>query len=381
MTERNPIEVFSPGEFIREEIEARGWTQEVLAEVLGMSLRRVNEVIVGKRRVTPETARALGKAFGTSAVLWMNLESTYRLSQTEDVDDAVARRSRLHDEYPLKDMIKRGWIEKSSDIDTLEEKVFSFFGISEVGETPATFAHAARKSTSYEAPTKAQCAWLLRAWTLANAVSTKNYTRSRFEKSLERLRDLLSDVEKLAEVPKVLAEGGVRLVLVEQLPGTRIDGAAFWLDAKSPVIALSLRFNRVDGFWHTLIHDARHILNGDVKHSDDPIIDIDLIGDHLAPNADRPEEEKRADSEAAKFLVPQDKLDNFIKRVRPYYSKKKITAFAETLGVHPGIVVGQLQHRGEISYSHNRDMLEKVREVICAATVTDGWGYSPQVNA
>ncbi len=380
MTERIPIEVFPPGDFIREEIEARGWTQEVLAEVLGVSPRLVNEVIVGKRRVTPETARALGKAFGTSAVLWMNLESTYRLSRTEDVDDAVARRSRLHGDYPLKDMIKRGWVEKSSDIDTLEEEVLSFFGISEVGEIPATFAHAARKSTPCEAPTMAQCAWLLRARTLASHASAENYTKLRLEKSLGRLRDLMADVGQLAEVPSVLADGGVRLVLVEQLPGTRIDGAAFWLNAKSPVVALSLRFNRIDGFWHTLLHDLRHILHKDVTPSDEPLLDIDLLGEHVTRDEERPPAEVRADAEAAEFLVPQDKLDSFIRRVRPYYSKKRIRLFAETVGVHPGIVVGQLQHRGEIPFTHSRDMLEKVRDVICDATITDGWGYRPQLN-
>jgi len=380
MTERIPIEVFPPGDFIREEIEARGWTQEVLAEVLGVSPRLVNEVIVGKRRVTPETARALGEAFGTSAVLWMNLESTYRLSQTKGVDDAVARRSRLYDEYPLKDMIKRGWVEKSSDIDTLEERVLGFFGISEVGETPATFAHAAKKSTSYEAPTMAQCAWLLRARDLASSVSANNYTETRFKKSLERLKALLQDIGQLAEVPKVLADGGVRLVLVEQLPGTRIDGAAFWLNAKSPVIALSLRFNRVDGFWHTLLHDLRHILHKDVTPSDEPLLDIDLLGEHVTRDRARPPAEARADAEAAEFLIPQDKLDSFIRGVRPYYSKKKIRLFAETVGVHPGIVVGQLQHRGEIPFAHSRDMLEKVRDVVCDATVADGWGRRPQLN-
>jgi len=380
MTERRPYEVFPPGDFIREEIEERGWTQEVLAEILGISLRRVNEVIKGKRRVTPETAKALGEAFGTGAQFWMNLESTYRLWLSEDVDAAVARRSRLYDEYPLKDMIKRGWIEKSSDIDELEESVTKFFGISKVGEKPATFAYAARKSTPYGATTMAQRAWLLRAWTLASRAPAENYTKPRLKKSLGRLRDLMADVGRLAEVPSVLADGGVRLVLVEQLPGTRIDGAAFWLNAKSPVVALSLRFNRVDGLWHTLIHDVMHILHKDVTSNDEPLLDINLVGEHVTRDEERPPAEVRADTEAANFLVPQDQLDSFIKRVRPYYSKKKIRLFAETVGVHPGIVVGQLQNRGEIPYSHSRDMLEKVCDVICDATLTDGWDRRPQLN-
>lgn len=67
------------------------------------------------------------------------------------------------------------------------------------------------------------------------------------------------------------------------------------------------------------------------------------------------EVEQRADREAAEFLVPQAQLTNFIARVRPLYSKRKIRGSAATVGVHPGIVVGQLQHRGEIPFAHSRD--------------------------
>ena len=87
-TQRIPAEVFPPGEFIREEIEERGWTQEDLAEISGRSLRLVNEIIMGKRGITPETANGLAAAFGTSAQFWMNLESMYRLSQVRTTQKA-----------------------------------------------------------------------------------------------------------------------------------------------------------------------------------------------------------------------------------------------------------------------------------------------------
>ncbi len=380
MTERTPIEVFPPGEFIREELEERGWTQEVLAEVLGLSHRLVNEVVKGKRRITPETARALGEAFGTGPVVWMNLQNTYSLSKLLRTDDAVKRRSKLYGDYPLKDMIKRNWIEASSSIEVLEERVLKFFEMQSLDDEPTAFPHAARKSTSYEDVTLSLCAWLRRSRELAEAVSAAPYSKSGFRDGLAHLRTLLVDVEETRHVPRVLAEAGVRLVLVEQLPGTRIDGAAFWLDAKSPVIALSLRFDRVDGFWHTLLHDAMHILHGDVKPNTRPIIDVDLIGESAISDVDRPPAEQRADRDAANFLVPEDQLADFIARVRPLYSKKKIREFAASLGVHPGIVVGQLQHRGEIPFSHSRDMLQRVRETICEVALTDGWGYRPQLS-
>jgi HTH-type transcriptional regulator / antitoxin HigA len=80
---RTPAEIFAPSEFIRDELEARGWTQEDLAQIMGCPLPLVNELVAGKRRITPHTARGLAKAFGDEDVLyWMNLDSAYRLSQT-----------------------------------------------------------------------------------------------------------------------------------------------------------------------------------------------------------------------------------------------------------------------------------------------------------
>lgn len=70
------------------------------------------------------------------------------------------------------------------------------------------------------------------------------------------------------------------------------------------------------------------------------------------------------------------KLDDFISRIHPLYSKKRIEVFAAGIEVHPGVVVGQLQHRNEISYAHYREKLVKVRHIITGAALTDGWGFS-----
>ncbi len=66
-------------------------------------------------------------------------------------------------------------------------------------------------------------------------------------------------------------------------------------------------------------------------------------------------------------------LSGFFARVKPLYSKERIKGFAARLKIHPGIVVGQLQNRKQINYSHSREMLEKVRDVIVDAALTDGW--------
>ena len=90
-----PAEVFPPGDFLREELEARGWSQVEFAEILGRPLKLVNEIIVGKKRITPETAKELGAALGTSAELWLNLEVAYRLRHSEPPAPRIARRARL----------------------------------------------------------------------------------------------------------------------------------------------------------------------------------------------------------------------------------------------------------------------------------------------
>lgn len=79
-----PFLNISPGEFIKEELEARNWRQEDLAEILGISLKSVNKLIMNKQSITIETARLLSKAFGQSPRYWMNLDTNYRLRlQTE----------------------------------------------------------------------------------------------------------------------------------------------------------------------------------------------------------------------------------------------------------------------------------------------------------
>lgn len=94
MKDRIPAEVFPPGQFLREELETRGWTQADLAEFMGRPLRSINEIINGKKGITAETAIGLGTVFGTSAEYWINLESAYRLHIARGRRKEVLRRVR-----------------------------------------------------------------------------------------------------------------------------------------------------------------------------------------------------------------------------------------------------------------------------------------------
>jgi addiction module HigA family antidote len=80
MRKRTITEAFPPGEFIQDELDARGWTYAELAKVMGRPVRAINEIITAKTPITPRTALGLAKALGTSADVWLNLERAYRLS-------------------------------------------------------------------------------------------------------------------------------------------------------------------------------------------------------------------------------------------------------------------------------------------------------------
>ncbi|HVN80974.1 MAG TPA: helix-turn-helix domain-containing protein [Terriglobia bacterium] len=376
MTERVPVEVFPPGDFIREELEARGWSQIDLAAILGRHARDVSEIITAKRSISPETAKQLAAAFGTDPRLWMNLESIYRLSRVARADETVSRRARLYEKAPLREMIQRHWIEPSDNIEVLEKKVIEFFENADL-DKPITFmSHAARKSTSSESATASQLAWLFRAKKLSKSLSGAKFSEKSFRECLSRLRQILPYPRELHQVPAILSKSGIRFLIIEPLSGARIDGACFWLDRHSPVVALSLRYDRIDWFWHTLAHELAHVQNKDGMNSE-VTIDTELLGGKTEHHEKKSPSERRADEVAAGFLIPPDKLNSFMARVRPFYSAKKIKEFAATNSVHPGIVVGQLQHRREISYAHNRNMLVKVRQILISSSLTDGWGCIP----
>lgn len=377
-----PVEAFPPGEFIKDELEARGWEQRDLAEIMGRPERLVSELIAGKKTLTAETAQQLGEAFGTSAQVWLNLEAAYQLHRLGKPDESVSRRARLYSAAPIKEMVRRGWIVESDNVEVMESRVKRFFATDSLDARPNFFAAAARKSTSYgEDFTPAQQAWLFRARQLAQTLKPSKFDASEFKSEVSRLRPLLVNPDDVRQVPKVLASLGVRCVVVEHLPETRIDGACFWLDAKSPAVALSVRFDRIDSFWFTLMHELGHVAAGDGRDGElAPDIDLVVDSDADSKDAKKPPEEVAANRFASSFLVPDADFDNFIRRVKPLFSKQKIDGFAAVQKIHPGLVVGQLHHRRLIPFANLRASLVKVRATFLETVLYDGWGMTPHVG-
>lgn len=369
MNNRTPAEVFTPGEFIRDELDERGWTQADLAKITGRPLPTINLIINGKTSITPETAIELSNAFSTSAQFWLNLETAYQLSKIEAKNEPIRQRAKIFESAPINDMQKRGWIKPTRTIAELQGRLAAFFSLPEINRLKAA---TLRTSAQESELTPEQLAWCVRALQLAKSVPAKKFTNKSLENGIEQLRALANYPENTRNVPRVLSEMGIRFVVVEHLPKSKIDGAALWLgeDWDKPVIALSLRYDRIDSFWHTLFHELSHI-----KNKDSYSLDVDLVGaDRCLSSESLSEVENRANQEAADMLIPKEKLHSFIVRTRPFYYTDKIIQFANLIKIHPGIIAGQLQFKDEIDWSAHRKMLVKVRDILISGALTDGWG-------
>lgn len=359
-----PAEPFPPGEYLQDEIDAREWTIDDLAEITGITKRQLINVLKGKSAVTPESAKAFAEAFGQEAQTWMNLQIAYELANTAQEDRQIARRAKVFAKVPVRELKRRGWIAGVSDIADLEGEVCRLLGIQAIDDLPS-LAVAAKKGTTYDADTASQIAWYCRCRELANGISAAKYSDSNWTLGVEKLLALTEHEANVRLVPKVLAEMGVRLVLVQHLRKTRVDGVALWLDEYSPVIGLSLRYDRIDNFWFTLLHELVHI-----KYRDESPVDVDVQD----AQENLPFIEQRANDEAANYLVPKDKLESFVDRVRPHFYQTKVVQFAQARKVHPGIVVGQLQrHPQGLEYTQLRKLLVKIREFVVGNALTDGW--------
>ena len=181
---------------------------------------------------------------------------------------------------------------------------------------------------------------------------------------------------EVLHLPELFAEHGIRFVVIEPIANCRIDGAAFWLDETSPVIAVSVRYDRIDAFWFTVMHEFAHI-----EHCDSLSIDEAIVGDDAIQALVTDEQERRANEAATASLVPPDEMESFVRRASPLYSKKRIIQFANRIKMHPGIVVGQLQFCGEVGYAAHREMLVKIRNDVIQVALTDGWGKTISPNA
>ncbi|MFL6844361.1 MAG: HigA family addiction module antitoxin [Allosphingosinicella sp.] len=370
-------EYATPGQLIEALLERRGWSQRILALVLQKDETTVSKMIIGKSAVTTETALALEDVFGVEAERFLELQRKYDLAVARisvRPDRGRATRAALFGDLPIGEMIKRGWIsaQNANDLKAVEAGLVKFFGVSSSDEIEI-LPHAAKKTVVKGDPTPAQIAWLYRVKSIAEELLVPAYSQAALESALPKLHALAVAPEEARHVPRILAECGIRFVIVQSLPAAKIDGVTFWLDDQSPVIGLSMRYDRIDNFWFVLRHELEHVRLGHGRSDASMILDADLEGERAGTGIDIPEEERVANAAAQEFCVPSSKMNGFIARKAPFFSERDMLGFAKVLGVHPGLVAGQLQHRTK-RYDRFRQHLPAILPHARVGAAVDGWG-------
>lgn len=379
----DPKDYRSSGQFVEALLEERNWTQTILAVVLGVDNTTIHRLVRNKRRIDARLALALSEVSGVPADEILDLQKRYDLARAEievSPDPYRATRAHLFGSLPIAEMITRGWlsgVEDIRDMPAVEAALTRFFGVESVNEIE-TLPHAAKRTNVAGDVTAAQLAWLYRVRAIASGIWLPRYSRDSGRSAVKKLDALLGAAEEVRKAPRILAEAGIRFVIVESLPSTKIDGVCCWLDQKAPVIAISLRFDRIDNFWFVLRHELEHVLRG---HGREAIkLDASLEGERAGTGPNISEEERIANQAAADFCVPRKNMDEFISRKSPFFSERDILGFARTLKVHPGLVAGQLQHRTG-RYDRFRNHLVKIRSLVTPSAVVDGWGDVAPVGA
>lgn len=365
----------TPGQLIQHLLDCREWTQVVLSIVLGTDRTTLSKVIAGQRSITADMALALSDVFNVPAERFMELQKTWDLDRARLIsipDPGRTNRAHLFGDLPVSEMIKRGWLEADDvkEVPKVESALAKFFNV-ESADQIEFLPHAAKKTNVFSEVTPTQLAWLYRVKQIADEMLVAKYSQPAVEAAVGKLAGLRETVENARKVPRILAECGIRYVIVESLPSAKIDGVCFWLNDTSPVIGMSLRYDRIDNFWFVLRHEMEHVIQ--LHGREAAMVDAELEGDKAGCGPGIAIEERIANEAASEFCVPKRSMNAFIERKAPFFAERDLIGFARSLKIHPGLVAGQLQHRTK-RYERFRQHLAKIRESIAPSAIVDGWG-------
>lgn len=309
-------------------MEQRDLTRRDLEAYIG-SKSKVSEVLSGKRSLTLSMIRALHAGLGIPAEVLLQ-ERDPSLLEESNIDWG---------RFPIREMIKRNWIEGSlTDLpDQAEDIIHSFF--SPIGSPQAIYAFL-RKSKHVRSARSmddhALKAWTMRVIRLAEenpstATYRPNTVNLEFMRQLARLSPSDNGPFRARDF---LRENGISLIIEQHLPQTYLDGAAILSLTDRPIIGLTLRYDRINNFWFSLMHELAHIslhLGSETSEFFDDLRSEDQ-GD---------QREKEADQLANEALIPASEWSR--SPASGLRSPEATIHLAKKLGIHPAIIAGRIQ--------------------------------------
>ncbi|MBI9111123.1 type II toxin-antitoxin system HigA family antitoxin [Maridesulfovibrio ferrireducens] len=318
----------NPIEAIKFVIDQQGLNQSDLVPFIG-SRSKVSEVLSGKRPLTLSMIRALHTGLSIPAETLIQEGSPFY----QDGDDVDWKK------FPTSEIISHGWV---TDLDprTQQEEIMRNLaaqaGVDNFLTQTACFRQGTRRNAKDDS-------FALQAWILKVLVEAHNIKMdSNFNQS-ELNYDFLRKVVQLstlssgpANAKEYLQNKGIKLVIVPHLKRTYVDAVLLLEKGKIPVIGMSLRYDRIDYFWFTLLHELAHLALNHLTASDDCIID-DLELHNSLDNI-----EKEADKFAKEVLIPK-KL--WLASNAPKSAKiADIICLAREADIHQAIVAGRIRY-------------------------------------
>jgi len=325
-----PIDLPDPVAAIRFRMEQVGLKQADLVPYIG-SASRVSEILRGKRTLSLSMIRKLHEGLGIPAEVLLQEPGAAIPTAHPDIEWL---------RFPISEMWKRGWFAGfqgtlSEAKEKAEElvKPLIFPNGMEAGSIPCFLRRSVRSSK--EMDKDALTAWC--GYVLAKA---REERLPEYQPGIVS-RAFCRDLVHLSYLPngpllarEYLNRSGIHLITERHLPKTYLDGAALWEESGRPVIALSLRHDRLDNFWFTLCHELAHVgLHFGATHQESFVDEVET--------STKSTRERQADEFAADALVPAGKWRK--SGLSAHWSASAIIAFAKKLRIHPAIVAGRIR--------------------------------------
>ena len=313
-----------------------GLTPRDLVPFIG-SRSKVSEVLSGKRAITMPMARALHQHLGIPAGVLLQQPGASMSAAEKDIEWT---------RFPLRAMVNAGWIPNVPLIKDHAEEMVSEL-MRRAGATATTAALLYRKNDHRRVNAKSDD-YALQAWcwqVMAQArerMSISPYTPGSITPSfLRSVAQLSADEDGPTKARDMLAQSGVGFEVVPHLPKTYLDGAALLLDDGRPVVGLTLRYDRIDNFWFTLLHEMAHVgLHLEGGGEETAFVDDLSLRDVNKGKGDVTEEQ--ADEMAEEALIPWEVWEDSPVRQEP--TPMRVMSLAHSLGVHPAIIAGRVRH-------------------------------------
>jgi plasmid maintenance system antidote protein VapI/Zn-dependent peptidase ImmA (M78 family) len=329
-----------PGATIAAILTARSLSREAFAKSLGETVDTVHRLLLGLKEVDADLAGRLSRCLGSSQSFWINREAQYRADiervrrhEAEQVQEIWVK------QFPVREMASLGWIAPTKNGSAAAEECLKFFGVPDVAAWQARYAGstasaAFRMSASAKESPGAVAAWLRWAELVAGRTPCAHWNADAFRDRLSEIRRLTWQKRPGAFLPRLrrlCAEAGVAVVVARTPKGCPASGATRFLSPTKALMVLSFRYRSDDQFWFTFFHEAGHLL----LHGPDALFLED--GSEVTLT-----EETEANAFAEAVLVPRAYAQALLE---VHASKEGILRFASRVGVAPGLIVGQLQHK------------------------------------